>query len=94
LTDKESKLQSQVKEFVKVCERRKLSVKIAKNKIITVTRRENADGLNITVNGVRMGEVECFRYFAIDRDGCMKSEMKHTVSEGDKVNSALRKIWK
>jgi hypothetical protein len=38
--------------------------------------------LNITVNGVRMEDVECFRYLGvdIDRDGGMKNEMKHRVS--------------
>jgi hypothetical protein len=30
----------------------------------------------------------------IDRDGGMKSEMKHSVTEGEKVSGVLRKIWK
>jgi hypothetical protein len=62
LADKESKLQSLVMEFGKVCERRKLSVNVAKNKVMRVTRTENADNLNITINGVRLEEVECLRY--------------------------------
>jgi hypothetical protein len=38
-----------------------------------------------------MEEVECFRYLGvdIDRDGGMKSEMKHSVSEGEKVSGCL-----
>jgi hypothetical protein len=96
VTDEESKLQSLVTEFRKVCERRKLSVNVAKSKVMRVTRRENADNLNITVNGVRMEVVECFRYLGvdIDRDGGMKSEMKHRASEGEKVSGVLRKMWK
>jgi hypothetical protein len=30
----------------------------------------------------------------IDRDGPMKNEIKHKVSEGEKVTGVLRKIWK
>jgi hypothetical protein len=30
----------------------------------------------------------------IDRDGGMKTEMKHRVSEGRKVSGVLRNIWK
>jgi hypothetical protein len=43
-----------------------------------------------------MEEVECFRYLGvdIDRDGGIKSDMKHRVSEGEKVGSVLRKMWK
>jgi hypothetical protein len=75
---------------------RKLSMNVAKSKVMRVTRRENADNLNITVNGVRMEEVECFRYLCvdIDRDGGMKSEMKDRVSEGEKFSGVVRKMWK
>jgi hypothetical protein len=43
-----------------------------------------------------MEEVECFRYLGvdIDRDGDIKSEMKHRLSEGEKVSGVLRKMWK
>jgi hypothetical protein len=60
-----------------------------------VTRRENADNLNITVNGIRMKEVECSGYLGvyIDKGGGMKSEMKHGVSEGEK-GSVSNKMWK
>ena len=30
----------------------------------------------------------------IDRDGGMKSEMKHRVTEGEKVSGVLKKMWK
>jgi hypothetical protein len=30
----------------------------------------------------------------IDRDGGMKSKMKHRMTEGDKVSGVLKKIWK
>ena len=76
---------SLVTEFGKVCERRKLSVNVAKSKVMRITRRENADNLNITVNGVRMEEVECFWYLGvdIDKDGGIKSEIKHRLITND-----------
>jgi hypothetical protein len=33
-------------------------VNVAKSKVMRVLRRDNADNLNITVNGIRMEEVE------------------------------------
>jgi hypothetical protein len=59
-------------------------VNFGKNNVMRVTIRESAYNLNIIVNGVRMEQVECFRYLGvfIDRDGGMKSQMKHKVSEG------------
>jgi hypothetical protein len=48
------------------------------------------------VNGVKLEEVDCFMYLDvdIDRDGGMKSEMKHRVTEGEKDSGGLRKMWK
>jgi hypothetical protein len=50
-------------------------VNVAKSKVMRVIRSENANNLNITVNGIRMEEVECYRYLGvyIDIDGGMKS---------------------
>jgi hypothetical protein len=43
-----------------------------------------------------MKEVDCFKYLGvdIDRDGRIKSEIRFRVSEGEKVNGVLKKIWK
>jgi hypothetical protein len=70
-------LQSIVTEFGKVCDRRKLSVNVAKSKKMRVTRRKNVNNLHITVNRVKMEEAECFKYLEvnIDRDCGVKSEM-------------------
>jgi hypothetical protein len=48
------------------------------------------------LNGIRIEDVYCFRYFGvdIDRDSCMKSEIMHRVSEGEKVIGVLRTIHK
>jgi hypothetical protein len=81
VADKESTLQRLVTEFGKVCEKINLSVNVTKSKVMRLTRSENANNLNMTVNGVRIEEVECFMYLGvnIDKDGAMKSKMKHRV---------------
>jgi hypothetical protein len=41
IADKDCKLQKLVSEFGGVCERRKLSVNVAKSKVMRITRRED-----------------------------------------------------
>jgi hypothetical protein len=41
IADKECKLQNLVSEFRRVCVRKKLSVNVAKSKVMRLTRREN-----------------------------------------------------
>jgi hypothetical protein len=79
-----------------VYERKKLSVNVAKSKVMKVTRNENIGDIKITLNGIRMEEVDYFRYLRvdIDRDCGIKSKMKHRVTEGEKVSGVLKKIWK
>jgi hypothetical protein len=96
IEDTEFKLQKLVSEFGRVSERSKLSVNVEKNKVMRVTRRENVDDIGITLDGIRMEEVDCFRYLGVDigRDGGIKSDMKHRETEGEKVSCVLRKMWK
>jgi hypothetical protein len=57
-----------VSEFGRGCERRKLSVDVANSKVIRVTRSENVGDIDITLNGIRMEDVDCFRYLGINID--------------------------
>jgi hypothetical protein len=57
LADKECKLNNLVSEFGRICERRKLSVNVAKCKVMSVTRRENVGNIAITLNKIRKQEV-------------------------------------
>jgi hypothetical protein len=74
VADEEFKLQRPVSEFGRACERRKLSVNGAKSKVMKITRRENVGDIDITLNGIRMEEVDCFRDLGVDIniDGGMK----------------------
>jgi hypothetical protein len=96
IADKECELKKLVIEFGRLCERRKLSVNVAKSKVMMVTRMTNVGDIDVTLHGIRMEEVDCFRYLGvdIDRDGSMKSEMKQRVTEGEKFSGVLRKMWK
>jgi hypothetical protein len=51
LADENCKLHSLVSEFRRMWEKRKLSVIVAKSKVMRVTRREDVDHLGITLNG-------------------------------------------
>jgi hypothetical protein len=94
LAGEECKFQILVGEFRRVCKRSKLFVNVAKSKVMRVTKRENnIVDIDITLNGIGMEEVNCFRYLGIDIDihGVMKSEMKHRVTGGEKIGGVLTK---
>jgi hypothetical protein len=96
VADEGCKLHRLVSEFGRVCERCKLSVNVAKSKVMRVTINENFGDIENTLNGIIMDKVDCFRYLGVDNDrvGGMKSEMKHRVTEGLKVSGVLKNIWK
>jgi hypothetical protein len=90
-------LQRLVCEFGRLCERRKLSANVGKSKVIRVTRREHENNPDSTLNGIRREEVPCFWYLCVDSDyrhGGIKSELKHVVSEGEKVSGVLKNVRK
>jgi hypothetical protein len=51
---------------------------------------------HIILKEIRMEEVDCFRYLGVDtdRDGGMEIQMKHGVTEGEKVSGVLKNIWR
>jgi hypothetical protein len=63
----ECKLQRLVSEFGRVCEMSKLSVNVAKSKVMRVTKNGNVGDIEITLNIIRMEEVDCFRYLGVDK---------------------------
>jgi hypothetical protein len=48
-----------------VCQKGKCSVNVENSKIMRVTRGKNVDDHDITLNGIRMEEVYCFRYLVL-----------------------------
>ena len=87
-------LQHLVNTFSLVCERRKLKVNVGKSKVMWCNRDGNK-GLNVSLNGECLEEVDRFKYLGvtISADGRMEGEISQRVSEGMKVFGAVRKVW-
>ena len=94
--DSEEKLQELVNEFERVCKRRKLTVNVNKSKVMRVGKDREEIGLNVSMNDIRMEEVESYRYLGVDisADGRMVEEVSHRIGEARKVSGALQKLWK
>ena len=58
LGDSEEKLERLAQEFGNVCQRRKLLVNETKSKIMKMGKNVEENGVNISLNGRRMEEVE------------------------------------
>ncbi len=52
-------------DFGKFCDQRKLGVNVGKSKVMKVVRNvDNANmGMDVSLGGERLKEVECFKYF-------------------------------
>ena len=51
-----------MKEFDRVCRRRKLNVNVGTSKVMKCSRELGGRQLNVVLNGERLEEVDCFRY--------------------------------
>ena len=53
-------------------------------------------GVNISLNGKRMEDVETYRYLGVDisSDGGMGEEVNHRITEAKKAWETLKYIWK
>ena len=76
---------SLVCEFARVCEIRKLTVNVSKNKVIMrCSRYGNGGRIHVRLNGTPLEEVDCFKYLgsqvAAER-GC-ESDVVHRKNEG------------
>ena len=49
-------------EFGRVCERRKLRVKVGQSKVMRCSRYGNGDRLYVRLNGEPLEEVDCYKY--------------------------------
>ena len=95
VADDERKLQMLVTEFERVCKARKLCVNVGKSKVMRLTRSEAPNQLEVWLSSGKLEEVRCFRYLGVDiaNDGTMREEVKHRVTEGERVLGALRGMW-
>ena len=66
-----------MKEFGKVCKRRKLAVNVGKRKVIWIGKNREENVLDIQLDNARIEEVDCYKYLGLDisSDGRMNEEV-------------------
>ena len=96
VADSEEKLCQLVAEFGRVCERRKLQVNVGKSKVMRCTRNGGGAGLNVTLNGEVLEEVDQFKYLGsvVAANGGVEADVRHRVNEGCKVFGAVKGVMK
>ena len=89
-------LQCLVREFGRVCERRKLRVNVDKSKVMCAGENVDPSLLNIMLNGERMEVVNSFKYLGscFSSDGGVKEDVSMRVGEGMKTFGAMKRMWK
>ena len=79
MADLEEKLCRLVSEFGRVCERRKLTVNVGKNKVMRCSRYGNGDRMHMILNGEPLEEVDYFKYLGLQVavDGGCERDVVH-----------------
>ena len=87
-------LQCLVREFGRVCERRKLRINVDKSKVMSVGVNFEPSLPNIMLNGERMEVVNSFKYLGscFSSDGGVKEDVSMRVGEGVKTFGTLKRI--
>ena len=88
-------LQCMVREFGRVCERRKLCVNVDKSRVMCVGDIVESSLLNVMLNGERMEVVNSFKYLGscFSSDGGVKEDVSMRAGEGMKTFGAMKRMW-
>ena len=88
-------LQCLVREFGRVCERRKLRVNVDKSKIMCVGVNVDPSLCNIRLNGERLEVVNSFKYLGscFSSDGGVKEDVSMRLGEGMRAFGAMKRVW-
>ena len=65
VADSEDMLQKLVKEFGRLCERRKLKVNVNKSKVLYCSQQVDVGRLNVSLNGDILEEMDHFIYLGV-----------------------------
>ena len=83
-----------MRQFGRVCERRKLRVNEGKSIVMRCSRNGNGGRMRVILNGEPLEEADCFKYLgsqvAADR-GC-KRDVVHGMHEGYRAWGALKSV--
>ena len=95
VADSAEQLQCLVREFGRVCERRKLRVNVDKSKVMCVGVNVEPSLYNIMLNGERMEMVNSLKYMGscFSSDGGVKKDVSMRVGEGMRKFGAMKRVW-
>ncbi len=95
VSDSQERLTQLVKEFWRLCERRKIKVNVSRNKVMRCTRMVDDRMMNVALNGKLLEDVKCFEYLAshIAIDGKMNEEVKFIMNEVGKMCGGMKKLF-
>ena len=87
-------LQSLVREFGRVCQRRKSRVNVDKSKVMSVVGSEDPPKLNIMLIGGRMEVVDSFKYLesCFSSKGGVIRDVSMTVAEEMRSFGAMKRV--
>ena len=94
VADSAEQLQCLVREFGRVCERRKLRVNVDKSKVMCVGVNVDPSLFNIMLNGERMEVVNSFKYLGscFSSNGGVKEDVSMRVGEGMRAFGAIKRV--
>ena len=96
VADSKEKLVRLIREFERVCNRRKLKINVGKSKVMRCSALGGNEPLNISLNGELLEEVNEFKYLGsmVASGGGMDAEVRERLSAGGKVMGGLASMWK
>ncbi len=82
VADSEGRMR-QLKEFGRMCKRRKLKVNESKSKVMKCSRLVDGKRINVALKGVVFEEVECFKYLGshVAVNGGIEGDVKFRMNE-------------
>ena len=94
MADSEEKLRTLVSGFGRVCERRKLRVKVGKSEVMRCSRYGNGDRTHVILNGEPLEEVDYFKYLGsqVAADGGCERDVVHRMNDGYIALGALKRV--
>ena len=96
VANSEAMLRRLVKEFGRVCKRRKLKVNVGKCKVNVCSRNGSMNLLDVELSGERLETMECFKYLGsvLTVDETSEKDVSQSIVEGCKLLAATRGMLK
>jgi len=94
VADSEERLSMLVKEFGRVCDRRKLNVNVGKSKVMRCANDARMGSMNVVLKGQVLEEVNMFKYLGsnVSANGGCENEVVYRLNEGAKVLGVVNRV--